>query len=160
MQCHKSFLRKFDGPGPFQQFFLLRVSQLSTDKPEGKTPGHRPDPSAARNYRSENAPWSTVWQCQFTTSLTNWSLNETTLVRLDRVGAPSTGSFFISISWLLYVVGVTVYVILHTCALCQWPHPCRLDRLFHESFLRKISILCQFVKVFSLESFPLYGMSN
>ena len=63
--------------------------------------------------------------------------------------------FVVSISWLLYVVGVTVYVIVHACALCQWPHPCRL---FHESFLHEISILCQFAKVFSLESFPLDGI--
>ena len=44
---------------------------------------------------------------------------------------------------------------LRNCARCQWPHQCRL---FHASFFHKIFILCQFVKVFSLESFPLYGV--
>ena len=61
-------------------------------------------------------------------------------VRLDHVGAPNTGTFSFILS-LLYMVGVAIYVNVHACALCQWPHPCRLDRLFHESFLCEISIL-------------------
>ena len=33
---------------------------------------------------------------------------------------------------------------MHT--LCQWPHPCRLVRLFHESFIREIFIFANSLK--------------
>ena len=64
--------------------------------------------SPPRRHRLENGLQSTVWQRQFTTSLTNWM--KVPRVRLHRVGAPNTGSFLfiLLISWLLYmyVVGV------------------------------------------------------
>ena len=175
-------LRSID-PGPFN-ISLLKYFQTNSSLPKpdgfngcsfsryhscqqgvkqvslrGKIPWHQhPSEEHMKASLPRKLPQSTVWR-QFTTSLANQSLKESIVhtSRLCRCFA-FTGSFLfiLLISWLWYMVGVTIYVNVHACTLCQWPYPCRLVRLFHESFLREIFILWQFVKVFSLESFLLY----
>ena len=39
------------------------------------------------------------------------------------------------------MVGVTIYVNVYACALCQWPHPYRLARQFHEFSSRNLHSL-------------------
>ena len=98
-----------------------------------------------------------MWQHLFTTSPTNQSLKEST-ARMSRPCRCSsfTGSLFIlSKSWLWYMVGVTSYVNVHACA--QRPHPCRLLDCSTKVFFVKFHSL-PIREVFSLESFPLYGI--
>ena len=54
--------------------------------------------------------------------------------------------FVLLISWLWYMMGVTIYINVHACALCQWPQPCRLVRLFHEVFFAKSSFFANLRK--------------
>ena len=59
-----------------------------------------------------------------------------------------------SLDQLPTVHGGCIYVNVCACALRQWPHPCRLVRSFHKSFLHEIFTLCLFAKVFLPRKFP------
>ena len=60
------------------------------------------------------------------------------LSRLCRYSFAGSFSTILSISWLWYIVGVTIYVNVHACAVSM-ATPMQIGRLFRESFFAKSS---------------------